>query len=92
MGVGVIGVDLAAGAPVALGGQNPVTGRVADIDGTVRPRNAVLVAAAPFAEVASEGGGGQKADGDQDTSEVHFVIDLEVEPGILLFEMWNESQ
>lgn len=90
MGVGVSVVDLAAGFSVALSGQNPVARRVADVDGTVRPLNTVLVAAAPLAESASEGGGGQKADSEQGTGEVHFVVGLEVVPGYVFCEM-NES-
>lgn len=76
MRVGVCVIDLAASLPVALGGQDPAPRRVADVDGTVRALDAVLVAAAPLAGVASEGGGGQEADGDEDTGEVHFVVEL----------------
>lgn len=74
MGVGVVAADLAAGPAGALGGQDPVARRVADVDGTVRALDTVLVAAAPLAGGASEGGGGQKAGGDEDTSEVHFEM------------------
>lgn len=72
MGVAVVVADLAAGPAGALGGQDPVARRVADVDGTVRALDTVLVAAAPLAGGASEGRGGQKADGDEYTSEVHF--------------------
>lgn len=74
MRVSVVVIDLAAGPPAALGGQDPVARRVADVNRTVRALNAVLVAAAPLAGVASEGGGSQEAEGDEGTSEVHFVV------------------
>lgn len=77
MGVGVSGVDAAAGCSTALSRQDPVTGRVADVDGTVRPLDTVLVAAAPLAGVASDGGGGEKANSEEGTSEIHFVVVVE---------------
>lgn len=84
MRVGVVGVDLAAGPTAALSGQDPVARRVADVDCAIGALDTVLVAASPLARSASKGGGGQEADGDEGTSEVHFVVKLK-SVGLLLF-------
>lgn len=84
MRVGVVGVDLAAGPTAALSGQHPVARRVADVNCAIGALDTVLVAASPLARSASEGGGGQEADGDEGTSEVHFVVELE-NIGLLFF-------
>lgn len=84
MRVGVVRVDLAASPTAALSGQDPVARRVADVDCAIGALDTVLVAASPLARSASEGGGGQEADGDEGTSEVHFV-GVELERMYLLF-------
>lgn len=84
MRVGVVGVDLAAGPTAALSGQDPIARRVADVNCAIGALDTVLVAASPLARSASEGGGGQEADGDEGTSEVHFVV-VELESMGLLF-------
>lgn len=73
----MVGADGAAGRSVALSREDPAARRVADVNSTVRPRDTVLVATAPLARAASDRGGGQEADSDEDTSEVHFVLGLE---------------
>lgn len=85
MRVGVVGVDLAAGPTAALSGQDPVARRVADVNCAIGALDTVLVAASPLARSAGEGGGGQKAGGDEGTSEVHFVMKLE-SVSLLLFD------
>lgn len=84
MRVGVVGVDLAAGPTAALSGQDPIARRVADVNCAIGALDTVLVAASPLARSASQGGGGQEADGDEGTSEVHFVLELE-SVGLLFF-------
>lgn len=91
MGVGVVAVDLAAGPAGALGRQDPVARSVADVDGTVWALDTVLVTASPLAGVASEGGGGQEADGDEGTSEVHFGFGLD-KMGLLFLKIGIESE
>lgn len=84
MRVGVVGVDLAAGPTAALGRQDPIARRVADVNCAIGALDTVLVAASPLARSASEAGGGQEADGDEGTSEIHLVV-VELESMGLLF-------
>lgn len=74
-GVALVGADGAAGSTVALGGEDPASRGVADIDGTVRAWDTVPVSAAPLTRAAGERGGGQEADGDEEFGEVHFGFD-----------------
>lgn len=87
--VALVGADGAAGRSIALGREDPAARRVADVNSAVRSRDTVLVATAPLARAASDRGGGQEANSDEDTSEVHFVFGLEGRLGFV-FEVWNE--
>jgi hypothetical protein len=69
---GSVGVLLvAASTAAALSRENPLAGRVADVDGAVRARGSVLVSAGELAGVAGLGGNGEEAEGSESVGEVH---------------------